>query len=245
MLIKINVKEKSEMFMKQPYAIEFPLRGEWSVPQSPGDKIPSHGTELFGSSYAYDFVRINWNLKIHKFYHKSVLKYLLFGVSLNECYGWGESIYSPFDGIVVRINNGVNEREPVSIINDLMYQNRMNNDIRNGILNMGNIAGNYIIIRNTENIFGLFAHLKLNSILVKENEHVTAGQKIGLIGHSGNSMAPHLHFQLTDSSDYNSAKGIPCCFKTLEYYVNGVWTTKLNTIPKKKDRIRYNGIENM
>lgn len=81
--------------------------------------------------------------------------------------------------------------------------------------------------------------------MVKENEHVTTGQKIGLIGHSGNSMAPHLHFQLTDSSDYNSAKGIPCCFKTLEYYVNGVWTTKLNTIPKKKDRIRYNGIENI
>jgi len=73
--------------MKQPYAIEFPLRGEWSVPQSPGDKIPSHGTELFGSRYAYDFVRINWNLKIHKFYHKSVLKYLLFGVSLNATDG--------------------------------------------------------------------------------------------------------------------------------------------------------------
>jgi len=117
----------------------------------------------------------------------------------------------------VRINNGVNERDPVSIINDIMYQNRMNSDIRNGIFNMENIAGNYIIIKNTENVFGLFAHLKLNSILVKENEHVTTRQKIGLIGHSGNSMAPHLHFQLTDSSDYNLAKGIPCCFKSLEY----------------------------
>ncbi len=235
----------SEMSMKQPYAIEFPLRGEWSVPQSPGDKIPSHGTMLFGASYAYDFIKINWDLERPKFYKKSFLKYLLFGVSLNDCYGWGERIHSPFDGVVVKINDGVKERDPVNIINDLTYQNRMNNDIRNGMYNIENIAGNYIIIKNAENIYGLFAHLKLNSILVKENERVTVGQKIGLLGHSGNSMAPHLHFQLTDSIDYKRANGIPCCFKTLEYFVNGAWTIKLNIIPKKNERIRYNGIENM
>jgi len=201
--------------MKQPYAIEFPLRGEWSAPQSPGDKIPSHGAKLFGASYAYDFVKVDWNLKIPKFYKKSFLKYLLFGVSLDDCYGWGEGIHSPFDGVIVKINDGVKERDPVNIINDLMYQNKVNNYIRNGIYNVENIAGNYIIIKNSENIYGLFAHLKLNSILVKENDNVTAGQKIGQVGHSGNSMAPHLHFQLNDSVDYAYAKGIPCCFKTL------------------------------
>ncbi|MCW4013535.1 MAG: M23 family metallopeptidase [Candidatus Bathyarchaeota archaeon] len=231
------------MFM-QPYAIEFPLRGEWSAPQSPGDKVPSHGTELFGARYAYDFVKIEWDSKIPRFYRTSVLEYLLFGVSLKDCYGWGEGIYSPFDGIVVSTYGGVKERDPVRIISDLKYQNKTNNDIRKGIINIENIAGNYVIIRNNEDIYGLFAHLKHNSILVKENERVKAGQKIGLMGHSGNSMAPHLHFQLTDSSDYTTAKGIPCCFKALEYYENGVWTTKYNTIPKKNDRIRYNGIEN-
>jgi hypothetical protein len=227
--------------MNTPYAIEFPLRGEWSAPQSPGDKIPSHGTDLFGSRYAYDFIKINWNQKIPRFYRKSFMEYLLFGVPLNECYGWGEDIHAPFDGIVVKINNGVKERNPVRILTDLKYRNKVNDDIRNGMIDTGNVAGNYIVIKTSGNIFALFAHLKLDSILVRENERITIGQKIGSIGHSGNSMAPHLHFQLSDTSDFISAKGIPCCFKTLEYFRNGKWIPGSNTIPKKKDRIRFTG----
>lgn len=38
--------------MVTPIAVDFPLRGEWIVPQTPGTKIPSHGTDMFGERYA-------------------------------------------------------------------------------------------------------------------------------------------------------------------------------------------------
>ena len=32
--------------------VEFPLGGEWLAPNTPGSKIPSHGTNRFGARYA-------------------------------------------------------------------------------------------------------------------------------------------------------------------------------------------------
>lgn len=37
--------------------VDFPLRGHWTVERTPADRIPSHGTDLFGLRYAYDFIR--------------------------------------------------------------------------------------------------------------------------------------------------------------------------------------------
>ena len=39
--------------------LEFPLRGEWNAPHTPGTKIPSHGTDLLGQRYAFDFWQID------------------------------------------------------------------------------------------------------------------------------------------------------------------------------------------
>lgn len=44
--------------MKNPIVVGFPLRGEWYAPNTPGSKIPSHGTNRLGSRYAYDFIQI-------------------------------------------------------------------------------------------------------------------------------------------------------------------------------------------
>ena len=40
--------------------LEFPLRGEWMAPNTPGKKIPSHGTDQLGQRYAYDFWQVDW-----------------------------------------------------------------------------------------------------------------------------------------------------------------------------------------
>lgn len=59
------------------------------------------------------------------------------------------------------------------------------------------------------------------------------------MGHSGNSFAPHLHFQLMDSSDIATAKGLPCAFEQYELFKNGTWEKVNNGIPTNKDRIRF------
>ncbi|MGH1405453.1 MAG: hypothetical protein ACRBBJ_02710 [Rhodomicrobiaceae bacterium] len=40
-----------------PISVMFPLKGEWRVPNTPGKTIPSHGTDMFGQRFAYDFVK--------------------------------------------------------------------------------------------------------------------------------------------------------------------------------------------
>ena len=37
--------------MNNPIIVEFPLRGEWNSPNTPGSKIPSHGTNQLGTRY--------------------------------------------------------------------------------------------------------------------------------------------------------------------------------------------------
>ncbi|WP_207204782.1 hypothetical protein [Miniphocaeibacter massiliensis] len=66
--------------------IEFPLRGEWYSPTTPAKQVPSHGTNRMGLRYAFDFLQVNWENKNHPFYNTSFLKYMIFGVSLNDCY---------------------------------------------------------------------------------------------------------------------------------------------------------------
>jgi hypothetical protein len=41
-----------------PVVVDFPLRGEWITPNSPGIKVSSHGTDLVGERCAYDFVGV-------------------------------------------------------------------------------------------------------------------------------------------------------------------------------------------
>jgi hypothetical protein len=66
--------------------IEFPLRGEWQAPTTPVRQVPSHGTNRMGMSYAFDFVQVNWDKSYKPVYNASLIKYLISGVSLADCY---------------------------------------------------------------------------------------------------------------------------------------------------------------
>lgn len=54
--------------------------------------------------------------------------------------------------------------------------------------------GNYIIIDHGNGFTTLYAHL--SSIFVKPGENVTRGEQIGMIGTTGRSTGPHLHFEI-------------------------------------------------
>ncbi len=54
--------------------------------------------------------------------------------------------------------------------------------------------GKYIVIRHARGYQSLYGHL--NTILVRKGQRVSQGQKIGLMGSSGRSTGPHLHFSL-------------------------------------------------
>lgn len=59
--------------------------------------------------------------------------------------------------------------------------------------------GNYIIVLHNEKKTSLYAHL--SKILVTKNEKVTTGQVIGLVGTTGASTGPHLHFEVRENGN--------------------------------------------
>lgn len=54
--------------------------------------------------------------------------------------------------------------------------------------------GNYIVLEHSDNVKTLYAHC--SELCVKQGEKVTAGQKIALVGSSGDSDGNHLHLEV-------------------------------------------------
>lgn len=223
----------------KPIIVQFPLRGEWMAPNTPGTKIPSHGTNKFGTRYAYDFIQVDWERKGLPSYRGSLTKYLLLGIPIHEYYCWGKEVYAPCDGVVFQAEDGYEEKKRTNIVSDLFsaYNNAHYFDAKTD--NVQTIAGNYIIIKKSEDIYAALVHLQKGSIQVKVGQHVKKGEFIGKVGHSGNSFAPHLHFQLMDSSDIATANGLPCAFEKYEVLQNNKWQEVVKGIPTDKDRIKF------
>ena len=57
--------------------------------------------------------------------------------------------------------------------------------------------------------YAMYAHMQPGSIRVHKGERVKVGQMIGLVGNSGNSVAPHLHFQVKDRPSSLASNGLP------------------------------------
>ena len=55
----IRIPSRSmEHTLENPVVVEFPLRGEdWMAVTTPAHRVPSHGTDMLGQRYAYDFLR--------------------------------------------------------------------------------------------------------------------------------------------------------------------------------------------
>jgi Peptidase family M23 len=69
--------------------------------------------------------------------------------------------------------------------------------------------GNHVIIKLTRGMFAGYAHLKPGSVRVHIGERVHPGQVLGLLGNSGNTSGPHLHFQLMTRPSLLDADGLP------------------------------------
>lgn len=224
--------------MLTPVVVDFPLRGEWLAPNTPGTRVPSHGTDRFGETYAYDFVGVDPDSRKLRFYRPSLLQYALFGVRLQDYYGWGQPIFSSTAGTVVQAEDGWPERNPVNLFRDSLYavQNARTYSTSQPT-DFRPLTGNFVTVE-TSCGYAVYAHAQTGSILVSPGDKVIPGQRLASVGHSGNSTAPHLHFQLMDHLDPWKARGIPCSFREYEVFDKGAWRLVQNGMPKATERIR-------
>jgi murein DD-endopeptidase MepM/ murein hydrolase activator NlpD len=111
-------------------------------------------------------------------------------------YGYGAEVLAVGDGRVT----GLRDDLPDNAGSSLRSERKITLD---------NVVGNHLILDLGQKRFALYAHLQPGSLKVKLGERVTAGQSLALLGNSGNSDGPHLHFQLIDANSPLGAEGIP------------------------------------
>lgn len=225
--------------MDEALIVDSPIHSVFITPNTPGSRVPSHGTAEFGEMYAIDFVVVDRARPSRRPYRPSPLSYVFSGLKLEDFYGWGEKIYSPVEGRVVKAIDGIEERDPARILRDLRHALRVTRAFERNEIEYSEITGNCVIIQYGGNAYCLLAHLKNGSVRVEEGQTVQRTEVLGELGHSGNSTMPHLHMQFMDSLDFRKAKGLP--FKLREYstYREGRWENRENGLPTDKEILRY------
>jgi hypothetical protein len=120
-------------------------------------------------------------------------------------FNYRDTLYAVADGIVLRIRDGRPEN---------------NGDAHDAPINaLDELGGNYLVLDIGGGHYAFYAHCVPSSFMVREGDVVEEGQPLALLGNSGNSDAPHLHFEITDGPDILLSHGVPFVLK--EYVKKG------------------------
>lgn len=189
--------------------LDLPFRGgRWLIQNSPANRVPSHGTNAFGSSHAIDFVPVDERGRSAP----RSLRSLIRSEPPEVFVGFGRPVLSPRSGAVVLAHDGEPDHEARrSQLTLLPYMLTQGRRVRAG---PAAIAGNHVVVSiSPTGPFVLLAHLRRGSVQVSVGESVSAGQQLAECGNSGNSTEPHVHVQVSDSTDWTRANGIPLAFR--------------------------------
>jgi hypothetical protein len=77
-------------------------------------------------------------------------------------------------------------------------------------------VGNHVIVQFGPGQYLLYAHMDPGSVKVAIGQKVEKGQQLGLIGTSGNSTIPHLHFQVLTEPTFFPSDSTPFVFDRFE-----------------------------
>jgi murein DD-endopeptidase MepM/ murein hydrolase activator NlpD len=187
-----------------PVLLALPFRGTWLTRNSPARRVPSHGTHLFATTYAMDFIAVRGRRTATTWDWRTVLA----TEEIQRFFAFGQPILAPAAGTVVAVHDGepdhVARRSQLALV---PYAVTQASRLRRGA---GAIAGNHLILRlEPGGAYVVLAHLRAGSITVRAGDRVVAGQDLGACGNSGNSTQPHLHIQVMDSPDAFTARGFP------------------------------------
>jgi len=107
---------------------------------------------------------------------------------------YGQKAIAVADAKVVSVLDGLPERVPNALPPDTTMQN---------------VTGNHVILDLGRGYYAFYAHLQPGSLKVRVGDRVKRGQVLALVGNSGNTTAPHLHFHVSDGMGPLSSQGLP------------------------------------
>lgn len=170
--------------------LHFPLRGTWWAIQA-ADWSDQHKQEVFSQTYALDFVKLGAD---NQFFRNG-------GMRLEDHYSWQQPVYATAGGKVAHICYDMPDLPPGTLPDPRMFRD----DPRR-------LLGNAVAVSHGNGEFSYFAHLQQASIQVHEGDLIRRGTLIGLVGNSGRSPGPHLHFQLMEGPNLFIDQGLPVKF---------------------------------
>jgi murein DD-endopeptidase MepM/ murein hydrolase activator NlpD len=185
-----------------------PLRGgRWLAHEGPGAAQSHHWGSLVAVNgqltipqrYALDLVGVDAAGHAMRPGVKDIQK-----STYADWIGYGTDVIAVADGVVRSARDGEDEHAPLS------PQPEPASLTANGLF------GNYVVLEISPGIFASYAHLQRGSLKVKAGDRVHRGQVLAHLGESGNSAAPHLHFQLSNAVTFEGSEGIPYEFDNFD-----------------------------
>lgn len=99
------------------------------------------------------------------------------------------AVLAAADGVVVSTEDGHYDRCHA----DVSEEDGVSCDGHEGI-------ANHVILEHEGGVRSLYWHLMQDSVIVEIGQELRCGERLGTIGSSGYSSAPHLHFEVQDAS---------------------------------------------
>jgi hypothetical protein len=161
--------------------------------------------------FAYDFTLADLGGNVYK----------RDGSKAEDYYGWGQPVFCPGDGKVVSVAHDKPDRSrvrqaSVPITPEEYERLRMHAFERLRKLSMKDILGNHVIIDHSNNEFSLLDHMQQDSVKMALGDEITRGTPVGKIGNSGDSIFPHIHYELKNAEDVFAAEGLPSQFREFD-----------------------------
>lgn len=185
--------------------LTFPFAGRWLTQNSPADRVPSHGTTLFATSYAIDFVPVDDAGRTARFTLASLLR----AEPPGRFPGFGRPVLAPAAGVVVAVHGSAEDHNAFRGLPSVGYALTQR---RRAAAGWVALAGNHVMIETPDGPVVALCHLQRGSVEVRVGQRVQAGETLGRCGNSGNSTEPHVHVQAMDRLDVAHASAVPITF---------------------------------
>jgi len=211
----------------KPIVVGPPLRGaDWVALNGPANAsghrralIPLGGRPEISQRFAIDWVK----------YGPSGSRFS--GDSMNNAsyFAYGSDILSVGDGVVTSLTDGIPQNVP-GITSRAVP------------ITLETVGGNYVIVDMGSGHYAFYAHMQPGSLRVKVGDRVRRGQILGLVGNSGNSTEPHLHFHISSANAPLAAEGLPYLIDSWDLAgAAGERTPQRNQLPLANVRARFSG----
>ncbi|MEU1881452.1 M23 family metallopeptidase [Streptosporangium sp. NPDC020072] len=185
--------------------LDYPFTGRWLVQNSPANRVPSHGTTLFATSYAIDFVPVGGAGRTAPITFGSLVR----PEPPERFPGFGRPILAPVAGVVLAVHDTEPDHPAYRGLPSIGYALSQR---RRAAAGWVALAGNHVLIEHADVVVAL-CHLQHGGVEVRPGQRVHVGDVLGRCGNSGNSTEPHVHVQAIDNRDVEHANAVPVTFR--------------------------------